>query len=126
MISLFGKSDFGDGLLKIGAAISSRDVLLNSRIDANPNANSSAVPASYEIRAASSSGFTKNFKTWHKPSTKRDKTSKMDIWSDAAKASLKNMPVLNLKVIASSSGTIIHTIVLFLVFLYWCFLNITT
>lgn len=50
-----------------------------------------------QMQAASSSRSKKNFKAFHKRSTKRRKTSTIPTGSDAFKASSRNMAVIDLE-----------------------------
>lgn len=86
-----------DGLLDVDYVIPAHDVLCLPSVDAARHGSSSAVPESDEIQAASSSRSQKCFKALKKDWTKRRKTSTMRIWSNDAKRTSADMPLIELK-----------------------------
>lgn len=72
-------------------------VLFSAWIDAAPNDNASAVPASYGIQSASSLRSRKKFTTLSNRSTGRRRSFTMRTRSDAAQVTSDDMQVIDLE-----------------------------
>lgn len=91
------QSVLGDGSLEVSRVLPSRDLLLLPCVDAARDGDSWAMPASYEVQVASSSRSEKDLKTPLIRSTNCRKKFTTRTRSDAAKASVDDIPVVGLE-----------------------------
>lgn len=92
-----GQSVHNDSSFDARRGILYRNVLVLSWIRATPDGNALAVPGFDEIQSASSSCLKKDSMTPSRRSNKRRKSVTMWTWSDAAKVSSDDMPVIGIK-----------------------------